>query len=573
MQDYDINISDIPEKSNSKRRIRKLICASVLVAVLLLNILVGAIIYSRVAYIDLTEAKYDDMTGFYTFSDSLESVMDTEVIPSIEKINSDRAKEGLDPLSVNITFCQDADIIEGDEYSRLVHHTARQIAAKYSDAVKISYVNVEKHPSKVQKYKVTSATTIYPTDVIVEFGTEFNVHGQSSFYTLDSDTGEIWAYNGEKKFASTILSLTRADSPICALTTNHGETLFEDKNGVLTVREEYSTFIDVIRAAGYKILPLNLETDEIPESCRMMVCFAPTKDFKAFGSLGATGVSEIARLDEYLDDAKSFFYVCDASTPRLDNLEEYLSEWGIAPTRVTASSGIEENYKLFDNESSANADGSLIIGKYETAGYGASLTTDLRAGGYPPAVAFGSATAISPSEAYTKSFVLHNDDGSSKSTIYTYYNNGVSRTMYDVFTTYSSAYAEIGGALYTHASDNNLFRLLTLTEEVNQVQEDSFTLANLSSYVVSLSSTEFFKNEFLNSSAYGNADVLLATLRATSSETVPVNINFKAFYSAEIESNTYAKAKIGVTTLVLCLCPVLIFSVAGVVVCVRRKYK
>ena len=567
-QDFELEQSKI----NKKRGLGTVILTCVLVAVLLLNIGFSVLAYNKVLGIDLTRPKYAEMGGFYTFTDKFEDVMDTSVVPSIDEINSQRASDGLDKLKVEIIFCNDADILEADEQTKMIHHTARQLGSRYPDHIELKHVNVEKDPSSVQDYKITSSTNIYPTDVIICFGTEFIVHGMVSFYTADSDTGEVWAYNGEKKFAASILSLTRADSPVCALTTNHGEGLFDYSSGAPKVKDEYSTFITLIRGAGYDVELIDLEKDEIPSECRMIVCFAPTTDFKAFGNLGSTGVSEIKKLDKYLDDAKSFFYICDPSTPSLPNLEEYLSEWGIKPARVENAAGLSENYHIFDTESSANQDGSLLIGKYATSGLGASITSDLRAGSYPPTVAFGSSTAITWSDSYHKTPVILNEETLEKTYIYSYYNNGVSRTMYDVFTTNSTAFAKVGGEVYEHASDNNLFSLFTLTEEVNQVQEDSFSLANLSSYVLGLSSTEFLKNEFLDSKSYGNADVVLSALRATSTETVPVNLEFKAFYEAEINDMVFATTNRTAIVVAFCAIPVSLCLIVGAVVCIKRKF-
>ncbi len=559
-------------KSNKKRGRAIAILACVLVAVLLINVVVSLFLYKKVVYIDLTRPKYAEMGGFYTFSDSLKSVMDESVIPSIDAINAERVSKGLEKIKVEIIFCADADVLEADEQTKMIHHTARQLESKYPKHIQLKHVDVTKNPASVQDYKVTSSTTIYPTDVIVSFGTEFIVHGKVSFYTLDEDTGEVWAYNGEKKFAASILSLTRADSPVCVLTTNHGEGLFDYSGNSPRVKDEYSTFMDIIVAAGYEIQLIDLEHDEIPAECRMMICFAPTSDFKAFGSIGESGVSEIQKLDKYLDDAKSFFYICDTSTPSLPNLEEYLSEWGIKPARITNSAGLDQNYSLYDDQNSANSDGSLLIGKYATSGYGSTITADLRAGSYPPAVAFGSSTAIHPSDSYRKTPVILDKNTLDKTYIYSYYNNGISRTMYNIFTANETAYAKIGGEVYEHSSNSNLFSIFTLTEEVNQVQEDSFTLANLSSYVLGLSSTEFLKNEFLGSKSYGNADVLLATLRATSTETVPVNVEFKAFYNAEINDTVFANTNTTATTVVLCAIPATLCLIVGAVVCIKRKF-
>lgn len=568
--------AEIKSPNRARRRaLSVLVVSATLAAVLLLNILFGIFIYKKVAYIDLTEPKYTSMTGFYTFSDSLDETMEQSVIPSIDSINAERRSQGLDELKVRLIFCRDADLLDSEDDSRQVHYTARQLCSKYPKYVELEYCDVEKHPDSVRQYKITSATSIYSTDVIVAFGTEFNIHGLISFFTLDSDTGETWGYNGEKKFASTILSLTRADSPVCALTTNHGERLFEEIDGQLTVREEYSAFINIIKGAGYKVELIDLENDPIPQSCRMIICFAPTADLAAYGSLGWSGNSEIQKLDKYLDAQCSFFYISDPSTPSLPNLEEYLSEWGISPARVTTQAGMQENYLLADASNCIDGTGELIKGKYATEGYGASITADLRDLSYTPSAVFGSATAIMPSDCYDKQIILPDSDSNERTAIYTYYNNGVYRTMYDILTSNSTAYAKIGGEVYEHASENNLFRLFTLTEETKQVQEDSYGMVSLSSYVLAMSSTDFFKNEYLDSAAYGNADIMLSALRATSTETVPVNIDPKAYYSYETDTEAYLYTQSTAFKIISVACmllPPVTVVLAGTVICVKRKY-
>ncbi len=567
------NELSVNEKRPRKKLFGVIICISVIAAVLLLNIALGVISYKRLLYIDLTQPKYLSMEQFFTPSESFISVMESDVIPSIDKINEDRAGEGLSPLRTEIIFCMDSDKLESDTYTQLVHHTARELVSRYPEHFVIKYTDSQKNPSSVQAYKITGATRIYSTDVIVTFGSEFVVHGLNSFFMMDNDTGELWGYNGEKKFASTILSLTRADSPVCAITTNHGEKLFETKNGKLSVKDEYSSFIKIIQGAGYRVEFIDFENDDIPENCRMIVCFAPTSDFRGFGNLGESGVSEIEKLDRYLDNSKSFFYICDPDTPELTNLDEYLSEWGVSQSRDTTASGLVENYTLFDKENSIDAAGSLIKGKYATSGYGASITADLRALSYPPAALFGSASSFTPSSLYEKSVVLpsENSESGEKSTIYTYYHNGINRTMYNVFTSEVTAYATVGEST-RYASENNLYSLFTLTEELKQVQEDSLSMANFSSYVLGLSSTDFLKNQYIDSSSYGNGDILLAALRATSSEAVAVSIDSKAFYTASINDTLFALTDKTTPVLILTLAPLLVCAAVGGVVCIRRKY-
>lgn len=559
------------EKNSMRSKRGTLIFVSVIVLVLLLNVVLGIFSYKKLWYIDLSEPKYTNMESFFTASEEFYAAIEDNVVPSVEKINAERKALGLEPLKVKIIFCRDADLIDKSSDTRLVHYTARQLAEKFSDYIEIEYTDSEKNPSSVQAYKVTSASRINPTDVIVTFGGEYVVHGLLSFFLTDTDTGETWGYNGEKKFASTIISLTLADSPVCAITTNHGEGLFDYDGGAPTLKDEYTTFIKIIEGAGYEVEFIDLEHDEIPEDCRMMICFAPSKDFRAYGNLGESGVSEIRKLDKYLDASNAFFYICDTNTPVLENLEEYLSEWGISPAREQSASGLFETYRLFDDRNSTDSEGASVTGKYTSSGYASTITADLRALPYPPAVSFGSATALLPAENYDRAIVLPTKEGGEKSIIYSYYHNGITRTMYDIFTTYETAYARVGNEI-RHAGENNLYSLFTITEEVKEVQESSLSTVTLSSYVLGLSSTHFLTNEFLDSASFGNADVLLAVLRATSYETVPVNIDGKAFYDEQINDAIFALTNTTLPLVLLMAIPLTLCTVTGVVVCVKRKY-
>ena len=146
--------------------------------------------------------------------------------------------------------------------------------------------------------------------------------------------------------------------------------------------------------------------------------------------------------------------------------------------------------------------------------------------------------------------------------------------MLDIFTTSSTAYAEVAGEQHEIATDLLRFKLMTVTQETRQVQEDNFTTINRASYVVALSSTDFVKNEMLSSRAYGNTDVLTAVLRGTGNEVVPTDINLKAFYEYEItDSFAYRAEKPQVWAAWLIIAPAAISLVAGVVICVRRKYR
>ncbi len=515
---------------------RKLITAAVLIAVLILNIIVGYAADAGLWYIDLTSERYMDReSALYTLSDSCRTLIGERSIPMIEEFNRQREERGEKPIKLNIIFCADKDYIENDSMMRYVNLTARALQNEYPDAIDVQYVNISKNPSAVQRFKTTSASTIYNSDVIVEFGSEYLVKKISAFYYTDAGETSPWAYNGEQELSAMILSLTRAEFPVCAVTYNHGETLF-DADG--NVKNEYSSFIELIGGAGYDVVYLDLENDEIPENCRMMITFGPQKDFKAFGNLSANGVSEIDKLDRYLEESNAFFYICDRDTPVLASLEEYLKEWGIEVSRAKTESDVLENFSIRDGVNCTDTGkGDIVMGKYGESGISGGITADMKTQAYPPTVIFGNATAIKTSDSYNKMYVPADEENGTPSYSYHYYyRNGVHRTMINVFSTYETASAYVGGELHEIATEYQMFELMTWTKESRLKQETNYTSIDRSSYVFALASTDFAKNEVLDSAAYGNTDILMSALRSAGAEAVPANINLKAFYVYDIDA-------------------------------------
>ena len=551
-----------------------IITAAVLLAVIALNVAVSLLSDRQLWYADTTKARYKSAEStLYTLSEECEKLIEKDAIPGISRVNAERAARGEDPIKLKIVFCADKDRVESNEMLRYVSYTARALAKKFSDSIEVEYINMAKNPSAVQKYKTTSAATIYETNVIAEFGSEYLVQNVSSFFYQDSGASSPWAYNGEQRLSAMILSLAQAEAPVCAITNNHGEGLFGADGKVL---DKYTSFIKLVENAGYDVVFLDLERDEIPENCRMMITFAPTSDFKAFGSLGEDGVSEIEKLDKYIDGSNAFFYICDRSTPKLKNLEEYLEEWGVTVKRVEDAAKTLENYSVMDSVNCTDAGvGNVLLGNYATTGTGASITKDMRASIYLPKVLFGNSTAISPSDSYWKTVTEKNETaGTEDCAYYTYFRNGISRAMYDVFTTHSTAVAQIGGENYEVATEQQAFKLMTVTMETRQIQESNYNSINKASYVIALSSTDFVSNEVIDSAAYGNTDVLLATLRNAGGEAMPARVELKAFYIYSIgDDKAIAAANVEAWMWCLTLIPVFVITVTGGIIMIRRKYR
>lgn len=542
-----------------KKTVFTTVTVLVIVGVLLLNAGFHVLAARGLWFLDFAIPYYTSQEGtLYKVSDACIDLLEQNLPEAVDSVNQEREKEGLDPLKVEIIFCDDPDTLNDNEYQRYVHYTALGLQKEFSDYVDVKYINITKNPSAIQKYKATSATNIYPSNVIVSFGTEYRVYTLDALFTANDTTSAPWAYNGEKKLSSGILAVTRAESPIACLTVNHGENILAQ-----------AEFLKLVEAAGYEVQTLDLENEPIPENCRLIITYAPTSDF--YGD-PADDNDEIDKLDKFLDKAYSFMYICDPDTPVLPSLEEYLEFWGITVARKTDSAGISENYTVHDAELNVDGEGFALIADYATLGNGASFTSDLRKSGYPPSVIFDRATAIKPAENYNITYTLEDETtGTEAYTYYSYHKNGITRTLHNVFTAPATANGMVDGTVYEQAGQYP-FSLMTLTVENRTVQETNYAVAHEPSYVCCVASTEFLSDTVLASDAYGNADVVLGTLRSMGREVIPVTLEFKAFMVYDISDAVSAANNAVTITILFATIPALICFGLGIFVNVRRKY-
>ena len=538
------------------------------VAVLLINLLVSYLGYLHLWQVDMTEERYLKYDrGLYTASEPFLELFRSSAVPAVDAVNAERSESGEDAIKVNIIFCADRDKIYASSLARYVLYSALDLQEAFPDYVKVSFVNIAENPSAVQKYKATASTSIYASNVIFEFGTEYRVYSLNRFFVQNENSTDVWAYNGEMDISSAILAVTRAESPIACFVTNHDE----NAGGCASLR-------NLVARAGYVVQDIDLEKDDIPENCRLLISYDPQTDFRGYANNGGSGVSEIDRLDAFLDNAFSFLLFVDDETPSMPVLEEYLEEWGINICRVeNTENGQSDNYHIRDTVQRLDENGYTVIGNYATTGLGASVTKDMRNVAYPPKVVFPHATAVSRSDSYSVRYVSADEtsDGTAYSYEY-YYRNGVSRRLSDLFTSYPSASAEVFGETYEIATEQNAFRLMTLTSEERTVQESNYFSKDDRSFVAVCASTEFASDALLDSAVYGNADVLLSLLHSMGRELVPVrDLEFKGFRVYEFKTDKSGLTDSAKTTITVLftLIPAVLCAGAGIAVSVRRKYR
>lgn len=565
-------------KSVNSRKLRYGGVTAALTALVIAVIILFNVVFSMLAskftwYIDLTP------DYLYTLSDaSIELIKNGDdkfdTVSPIEMVDKIRAEnkayneenglsfgdEGYrdENAYVNIIFCDDPDIVKSSTNSSYVYNTALELQSEFPDYIKVINHNIVRNPSAVYKYRQTSTTNIAPTDVIVEFGTEYKTYSLNSFYTFDTDTGDAWAYNGEMKLASGILAVTRAESPIACFTTSHGEST-PDK-----------AFYNTLSDAGYTVETIDLASDPIPEDCRLIVIFNPQSDFLVKNS--TSDVDEIQILDDFLDGTNSMMVFMDSNTnkgQRLNYLEDYLEEWGISFDRTTGT-GTEHPYIIRDSSQSLTTDGFTIKSKYAEGGL-SSITSDMRNSASPKDVIFSHAMSMSYSPLYETKRYVDADDSSIQYDYGSYYSNGVSRSVFDLFVTSDKAVAHANGEEVAKATKINPFKLMMISAEERNVQSSNYDITNEASYVVACGSTSFASAQFLENGAYGNNDLLLSVCRAIGHEPVPLGIERKPFADYTIDTITTAEST--QYTIVFTVVPVVLATVCGAVVLIRRKNK
>ncbi|MBE6590134.1 MAG: hypothetical protein E7643_08140 [Ruminococcaceae bacterium] len=592
----------------ARRSASTAITVCVVALVLVLNIVFGALSSGNLWYIDLTpEGGYNVYTEtsatrkhvrMYTLMD--ETVDFVSYV--IDEANSRRKED--DPVKVDIIFCAEPDILKRSDAMRYVYYTALNLQKEFPETISVSCKDVWSNPSSVDMYRSTAYASIYQSNIIVASGSEFRITSLNSYYTYDSEsnTGTPVAYNGQKIFAQQILDVTGAEAPICCLTTNHGE-VFGRPEYAPDNREnwpEYKEFVKVLEGAGYEIRYLDLEKDEIPENCRLILCFDPTKDFVSSYTGGETKKeSEILRLDAFLEKSYSFMVFTDADTPELPNLEEYLEFWGIEMMHYDGKDGegneVEASYRVEDYDNRLDATGSVFTGEYAKGkGLGTAVISDLISSSAMPQIVFGNARPLLFSDTFESRYVMGDESTGTEAYSYVYNEkDGGVRAAFDMFSAGTSeapaiAYATAGGRDLADSEGNpigvgsGIYKVMTLSAESRRESEGmGYSNVDRTSYVCVVGSTDMVKDEILGTTSYGNTDVLLSTLRYIGKDVNPVGLQFVPMHdpamdltvsdAAGNETALFTEKQLTDTAFALVLIPAIIIAGACAVVLIRRR--
>lgn len=526
------------------------------VSVALTVVIIAAVILFNAIFTALSEkfTWYLDMTSeeMYTLSDEAKVLLDQVFYVVNENGERTAPRKLIDAatgeekdVEVTIIFCTPRDQMEAETTQRYVLYTVLEMAQEYP-GITVKFIDYLTNPSAVSQYKESSGQSINSYSIIVTSGKQSRVYTLSALFTTDSSTETVVGYNGEQRLVSAIHAVTQVVTPVACYTNNHGE---EDtfKNSALHM---------LLYENGYDVQPINLLEQDIPADCTLIVIFNPQDDFQEKDRFH--DVSELDKLERFMDNNHSVMYFFDYETKRMENLEAFLADWGVGIARHTdAETSIESNYLIKDTSEAYRMDPYANQAIYVEAGLGASLTRQLREAKNPKSVMFPYTGAIQSTYDLT-----YNDE---KGYYFgNYYENGVMRESFDVFTSSENAVAMAGEkALDAKAP----FSYMTVTRETIYHEE---TNESTFAYLLACASTDFVSAGALDVGNYGNHTVLTRACQELGGAQVSISLACK--YFSDMEINTVTEKAANQYTVVLTVVPASIIFIAGVYIMIRRKY-
>lgn len=495
------------------------IIALVIAIIIMLNAIITVLGDKFDWYIDMTDEQ------IYTISDALkETLKGADMNVGVEVIFTcaeDYAKSNFSDLS------------SGDALA-YVHSTATQIAKEYSN-VHISYHDIEREPdffknkfTEIDRFlssienPVIIARRIVDENGEVTYGTHFKVYAARSFYGFSSSDSSLYAYNGEKVFASAILSLTLDETPAVYFTKGHSERLYNlDADGNNTPIE----LINLFYYCGFKVEELDLNNSEIPADAKMIIVNEPEFDLTA---------NEITKLDDYmLNKGSVMIFTNPDFNDKLPRLCTFLETRCGVTTNTNGKVTDDKTNIIGDNfslraEISSNAAANMYLSYL-------SDTTSAKP-------FFTNATSITINDKYMS------DDGVYEGDSYIY-------TLPLFQTSNNGKYNGING-------NHHLISVTSVLK--NKDNSDAY------SYLVYCPSSGFASDEALQNQAYPNSDIVLSLVHAMTFAQTTVDIDYKAFANYDLDI-TESQAK--TATVLLAVIMPLCIIIAGTVIIIRRKRK
>jgi len=430
---------------------------------------------------------------------------------------SDASRELLKDITepIEIVFFQPIDMYEKTVTGgKMIVNCVKTFANEFPN-ITIREIDIIKEPGKANEFKTSNLSQNPSTkSVAIKSKGKPKLYADNAFFVTAQSTKRYWAFNGEKTIVSGILTAVSVDEPLVYFTTGHSESYPQE---ILTL------FAD----NGYKLdmIDLSMADQETVNEAKIIVICNPQKDF-----IGASDImekSEIDKVASYLYQFGSVMYFSSPEVGALTNLDQLLSEYGIA---------FEQASIVRDNEKALDIDGLYLNANYFVANnVGDELTASIRNQPSPSKTIVPRAKPIK---------IL---------------NIASERAVSPVLTSSASSYVVYGDGTYSSPGASNLLVVAQKTQYVDNNPKTSLFLVSGSYLYLGL----------IPNDAYSNADILLNAMRIMTSKKVATDIKFKLFDSTALSMDMDEQGK---WTLICILLLPTVVSVLGIVVWLRRRH-
>ena len=204
----------------------------------------------------------------------------------------------------------------------------REILERYarrSDMISLGTIDPVREPDAVKKYEDDDVNISRGT---ILFESEGNVRAVQSYelvnYNQQTQTTDYLL--AEQRFTSAIMYVVSDDIPVVYFVEGHGENELS-----LEIR-------NVLEQENYKHNSINLLATDIPDDAELLIIASPKRDFDAV---------EIEKLDKYFDVGGRAVFLFDIMNSRLDNIESYLTEWGVELRQDIIVEENKDNYYMY----------------------------------------------------------------------------------------------------------------------------------------------------------------------------------------------------------------------------------
>lgn len=441
--------------------------------IFILNLVVTSLTDRFNLFVDLTEEQ------LYEISDATHTLLEDTTDEEIKFI-----------------FFTPLDELDNSEYAKSVKTLALEYEEKYPN-ITIEYIDMLKNPGTVAKYR-KEHSNLSATTVIVESAKRFTAFDMSTCFVYTQDDNgnyQYYAFNGEYRFTSSIIKVTRDEMPKAFFVRNHQESV-------------PTQFKSLLVDAGFDVQDLDLSQNDIPEDTKLVIINAPQTDFTGIES-EESGVSEITKLSRYLENGGNAMIFVGPDTPALKNLNELCSNWGI---------GITNGYQILDDINSISSLNNLALITRYTPDADADDEIDVSV--FHQRLSSVDNPIRTVSHATVPLHILPVTD--------------VSRSAHTILSTYATAYVP------KNSNENlyeGIFPVLVAGVRREYNQELNETENN---YLIVGGSTYFASDVFLGTyqNTYGNTEIIKSIVSELTDETMLLDVNYKEYNDTNLIIDT-----------------------------------